>query len=216
MIKTLRCNRPSFRDVTFTPGVNVILADRTKEETIKNSRNGLGKSTFIELLHFCLGSELKAPLKSPALRDWIFTLDLTLAGKDVSASRDTGSPGKIVVDGDVNAWPIQPRLNKTTGNKELTCEEWTELLGHLMFGIAIGATGKYRPQFRSLISYFIRIEKDAYIQPFEFFRKQPEVFKQVLNTFLLGLDSQDAIDFQRMKDRAQTLKQLKKLVSFRQ
>lgn len=39
----------------------------------------------------------------------------------------------------------------------------------------IGTTGKYRPHLRSLIPYFIRRGKDAYSQPFEFFRKKPTV-----------------------------------------
>ena len=54
MIRTLRCNQSSFHKVTFDRGLNVILADRTKEETKKQSRNGLGKSTLLELIHFCL------------------------------------------------------------------------------------------------------------------------------------------------------------------
>lgn len=213
MIKTLRCNQSSFHDITFTSGVNVILADRTKEETKKNSRNGLGKSTLIEILHFCLGSELKGPLKSPALQDWVFTLELTLGGKDVSASRDTAAPGRIVIDGDNGTWPIQPKLNKETGAKEFTNKEWTELLGAMMFGLPVGGAGKHRPQFRGLISYFVRKGRDAYSQPFEFFRKQPPVSTQVLNTFLIGLPTQDAVEFQRLKDRAKTLQQLKKLTT---
>jgi uncharacterized protein YydD (DUF2326 family) len=213
VIKALSCNRVSFRNITFTPDINVILADRTKEETIKNSRNGLGKSTFIEILHFCLGAELKGPLKADALRDWIFTLELTIAGKDVRVSRDTGSAGKVTLDGDFSDWPIQPKTNKDTGRPELLLKEWVELLGNLFFGLEVGTTGKYRPQFRSLISYFIRRGKDAYSQPFEFFRKQPAVSKQVLNTFLLGLSNEDAADFQRLKDRALALLQLKKLTT---
>ena len=35
MIKSLRCNRASFRNITFTSGVNVILADRTRERRKK-------------------------------------------------------------------------------------------------------------------------------------------------------------------------------------
>ncbi len=213
MIKSLRSNQPSFRDVIFEADVNVILADRTKEETIKNSRNGLGKSTFIEILHFCLGAELKGPLKSNALRDWVFILELTLGGQDLVVSRDTGAPSKVVIEGDLRSWPVPPRTNKDTGKQELSVRDWVELLGHVMFGLEVGATGKYRPQFRSLITYFIRRGKDAYTQPFEFFRKQPAFSKQVLNTFLLGLSSQDAIDFQRLKDRALALQQIKKLTT---
>jgi uncharacterized protein YydD (DUF2326 family) len=55
-ILRVRADQPTFRDVTFTSGFNVVLAERTKESTKKDSRNGLGKSTLIEIISFCLGS----------------------------------------------------------------------------------------------------------------------------------------------------------------
>ena len=57
MIYSVRCDKPSFKSIKFNPGFNVILAERTKESTIKDSRNGLGKSTLIEIIHFCLGAK---------------------------------------------------------------------------------------------------------------------------------------------------------------
>mgnify|MGYP006310457889 CR=1 FL=1 len=55
MIYSVKSDKPSFRTIEFQPGFNVVLAERTKESTIKDSRNGLGKSTLIEIIHFCLG-----------------------------------------------------------------------------------------------------------------------------------------------------------------
>ena len=55
MIHSVTADRPSFKTVELKPGFNVILAERTKESTKKDSRNGLGKSTLIEIIHFCLG-----------------------------------------------------------------------------------------------------------------------------------------------------------------
>ena len=49
MILSVRSNMPSFKAVEFTPGFNVILADRTKESTRGDSRNGLGKTTLLRL-----------------------------------------------------------------------------------------------------------------------------------------------------------------------
>jgi uncharacterized protein YydD (DUF2326 family) len=56
MINTISANQPSFKTVEFTPGFNVIIADRTESSGVKDSRNGLGKSTLIEIIHFCLGA----------------------------------------------------------------------------------------------------------------------------------------------------------------
>ncbi|MFM6726441.1 MAG: DUF2326 domain-containing protein, partial [Dolichospermum sp.] len=59
MIYAVRCNQPSFKTVNFRPGLNVVLADRTEESGIRDSRNGLGKSTLIEIIHFCLGGNIE-------------------------------------------------------------------------------------------------------------------------------------------------------------
>ncbi|NER51274.1 MAG: AAA family ATPase, partial [Symploca sp. SIO1A3] len=58
-IRAIRCNQASFQEVEFSSGFNVILADRTEESTSKDSRNGLGKSTLIEIIHFCLGATMR-------------------------------------------------------------------------------------------------------------------------------------------------------------
>ena len=214
MIKALRANRSSFHNVDFRPGLNVILADRTKAETKKNSRNGLGKSTLIELLHFCLGGAYKGPITAPELRGWVFTIELDLGGLEIVASRDTSSPGVITVETVPASRPVQqPKENTEIGAQELPVRIWHERLGHSLFGLPIGATGKFRPTFRGLISYFVRRGREAYINPFEYFSKQKPVQRQTLVAYLLGLEFQDAIDFQELKDRNGALRQLRKLTS---
>ena len=77
MIRAVRCDQPSFRTVDFQPGLNVVLAERTKASTTKDSRNGLGKTTLVEIIHFCLGSNAtkgRGLLKEP-LSGWTFSLD---------------------------------------------------------------------------------------------------------------------------------------------
>jgi uncharacterized protein YydD (DUF2326 family) len=213
MIRAIRSNHQGFRAVAFEDGLNVVLADRTKEETRKQSRNGLGKSTLIELIHFCLGGDFKGPVTAPALRGWVFTLDLVLRGKSISVSRDTGAPARVMIEGDSTGWPIQPKENRDTGLLEMSYKDWAKVLGAFMFGLPAKEAGKYRPSFRALISYFARRGKDAYSKPFEYIRKQTAWSVQVLNAFLLLLETQDAIDFQTLKDRKETLVQLKKLTT---
>ena len=57
MIIAVKCSESSFKEVEFKPGFNVVLADRTKESTMLDSRNGLGKTTLMEVIHFCLGAQ---------------------------------------------------------------------------------------------------------------------------------------------------------------
>ena len=190
MIYSVRCDKPSFRTVGFEPGMNVILADRTKESTKKGSRNGLGKSTLIEIMHFCLGGTPSPErLGSERLLGWTFTLDIALAGRKVSVSRNTEAKGKVAIEGDTTNWPLQPARNRKTGQDELSDDDWKHVLGHLAFGLDVpGEPGPYQPRFRSLIPYFMRLGRDAYTSPFRQFRQQSVVDVQLFNAFLLGLE----------------------------
>ena len=82
MILSVRSNMPSFKAVEFTPGFNVILADRTKESTRGDSRNGLGKTTLFEIVHFCLGAGTRRNqgLLVAPLDGWTFTLNQSQGG----------------------------------------------------------------------------------------------------------------------------------------
>lgn len=86
MIYSIKSNKLSFKKIEFKPGFNVILAERTKESTKKDSRNGLGKSTLIEVIHFCLGASKGETLSKKEMEGWSFTVDLDLAGKRYSVT----------------------------------------------------------------------------------------------------------------------------------
>lgn len=211
MIHAVRCNHASFKAVEFRPGFNVVLADRTEESGSKDSRNGLGKSTLIEIIHFCLGATLQQAkgLGSKNLRGWDFSLDLTLYNQVITVTRNTNDKSKVVIEGDTTSWPIQPKEKE--GQKILSLTNWKALLGNLLFDLPIdNEVQKFKPTFRSLISYFIRRGRDAFSTPFEHHRKQLEWEKQVNNAFLLGLAWEDARDLQLLKDRQKLLEDIKK------
>lgn len=211
MINTVFANKDSFKLVEFTPGFNIVLADRTETSSARDSRNGLGKSTLIEIIHFCLGARTRkgSGLTVSALRGWAFCLDLTLAGREVIVTRSIDEPSRIIIQGDTSNWIIQPRTEE--GERFLKLEDWKKVLGALMFGLPIDEERRFSPTSRSLISYFIRPGKDAFSTPFEYFRKQPEWEKQVFNTFLLGLAWEDASDWQGIKEQEKLLDSIKKL-----
>lgn len=211
MINAVFANKASFKAVNFTSGFNVILADRTETSTARDSRNGLGKSTLIEIIHFCLGARTRkgTGLTASALRGWSFSLNLTLEGQEVVVTRSVDEPSRVRLQGDTNGWAVQPRTED--GERFFRIEDWKKVLGSLSFGLPINEERQFSPTFRSLISYFIRPGKDAFSTPFEYFRKQPEWEKQVFNTFLLGLAWEDASDWQGIKEQEKLLDNLKKL-----
>lgn len=212
MIHSVKCDKPSFKNIEFQPGFNVILAERTKESTKKDSRNGLGKSTLIEIIHFCLGGNKGETLKKAELKDWSFTLDLDLGNKRYSITRNALKEGKIIIDGDCSGWPVKPGIDKNTGEQTLSVREWTKVLGVLMFGLQYSYPDmKYAPTFRSLISYFIRKDgkQGGFLNPFQQFKTQKEWDKQLNNAFLLDLGWEYASKWQILKDRVNVIEQIK-------
>jgi len=213
MIHSITCDKASFKNVQFEPGFNVILAERTKESTKKDSRNGLGKSTLIEIIHFCLGGNKGETLSKPELNDWTFTLDIDLAGKRYAVTRNTlAKANKVVIEGDCSDWPIKPELDKKNGKQIITNSNWKRVLGVLMLGLEPSYDEmKYVPTFRSLISYFIRHngQSGAFLDPFQQYKNQKEWDKQINNAFLLDLGWEYAAKWQVLKDRMSILDQIK-------
>nr|VFJ63404.1 MAG: Uncharacterized protein YydD, contains DUF2326 domain [Candidatus Kentron sp. DK] len=213
MIKRVFANQPSFRPVEFTEGFNVVLADRTREATRKDSRNGLGKSTLIEIIHFCLGANFDKDVKTKFLPkehlpNWEFSLDLSVGSHRVIVTRGVDHPKGLVVSGVPSSWPIQPSVRK--GTASFIAKEWNLSLGHFLFGLPMNREGQsHSPSFRALISYFVRRRKDAYVTPFESFRKQQVLDAQINNAFLLGLAWEDVTELKTIDQRKKGIKALK-------
>src|ERR1700722_16698558 len=77
----LGANKRTFHTIEFQDGFNLIVAERTKESTKKDSRNGLGKSTAVDILNYCLGKGGRGQV--PAVDDlagWAFTLEAEILG----------------------------------------------------------------------------------------------------------------------------------------
>ena len=211
MISSIRSNMPSFKAVEFTTGFNVILAERTKESTRGDSRNGLGKTTLFDIVHFCLGAGtrpnrglLVAPLKG-----WTFTLDLQIEDRSLAVTRSTDGPNRVQLQGDVD--DLTDVGEHQLDGLAVRIADWNTFLGEKLFGLSQEEpTPKYQPTFRSLFSYFVRRDRDAFSSPFNHHRNQKEWDKQVNNAFLLDLAWQHASELQELKDNGNTLNGLRR------
>jgi uncharacterized protein YydD (DUF2326 family) len=213
MIYSIRCDQPSFKTVIFQPGFNVILAERTKEATKKDSRNGLGKSTLIEIINFCLGGNKGETLKKPQLENWSFAIEIDLGGNKFSVTRNTSSQNKILIDGDCSKWPIQPTFDTQSSKFVLSSRDWTNVLGIVMFNLPPRGDVEYGPTFRSAISYFVRSgdkRRGAFLDPFSYDKGQKVWNVQVNNAFLLSLGWEYASKLNVLKDRGKVIDQIKK------
>lgn len=215
MIHGLFANQKSFHAVTFTAGLNVILAERSSSSTEKDTRNGIGKSTLIEIIDFCLGSRAthgKGLLIEP-LEQWVFTLDITLGDNRVKVTRAVAEQNLIIVDGPTKGWPEQPDVDEETGKRVFKADRWRTLLGWALFDLPRTADQlPYKPSYRSLVSYFVRRGPDAYTSPFRHFRQQKTWDIQLHTAYLLGMNWEYAARWQGLKDKEEGVKAFDKAI----
>ena len=176
-----------------------------------DSRNGLGKTTLIEIIHFCLGSQTRKNqgLMVTPLKGWSFTLEMRVNDRELIVTRSTDNPGRVNLDGDVR--DLSGPSERRNGMLTLRVNDWNSLLGELFFGLSSqGPVPKYHPTFRSLFSYSVRRGGEGFTSPFFHHRAQQEWDKQVNNTYLLGLAWEHAGQFQELKDEENVLNRLRR------
>ena len=213
MIHSITANQPTFRPVKLRRGLNVILADRTEGSSRRDTRNGLGKSTLIEIIHFCLGAKVLRDrgLAIPALEEWAFTMEMTLGGDRITVTRALKAPNTVTVSGLGTRWSDIPDAN-LMGERSFTQALWRTFLGRALFSLPPSDAPKYNPSFRTLISYFVRRGHHAFGDPFVHTRHQQTWNVQLHVALLLGLEWRHAVQWQGIKDRDKDLKSLAKLV----
>ncbi|EAX0568985.1 DUF2326 domain-containing protein, partial [Salmonella enterica] len=66
-----------FKTLTFKPGLNVLVADRTETSDQGDSRNSVGKTSFVKVLRYMLGGDRPEELKATELNDHSFKASIT-------------------------------------------------------------------------------------------------------------------------------------------
>jgi len=215
MITQVRANKSTFRDIRFSRHFNLVLAERTDASSNRDSRNGLGKSLLLEILHFCLGARgtRGRGVVVDALQDWVFRVDLERNGRELAFSRAVADEERrwVYVESSFEGWPIQPRINDARAR--LGVPDENRLLGRMLFGLSeeIERTA-WGPSYRSLISYLMRRAPDGFLDPFTHDRNQQEWDKQVNVAYYLDLNWRDAASFQELRAQKKVIDQLDKAV----
>jgi len=196
MIKKISSSLSSFKELEFHDGLNVLIAKKESGATDRQTRNRAGKSSLIEIVHFLFGAKAdkQSLFRTQTLINESFRLDFDLHGEEFEVSRKSKQPSKVAT-------------NKTNTNSE-----WLEWLGKNMFALDVlpDYVGR-KPTFRSLFSYFVRREhSNAFRKPEKQASMQQAGDYQVALMYLMGLDWTIAGDWQKVRDREKTLKELKK------
>ena len=219
MIFAVNANESAFRSVNFKPGLNVVLAHRREESTRRNTRNSLGMTTLLSVIHFCLGGDekLKDEFLDKNLQDWVFSVDLLLGDERISVSRAIDNSSKVEIDAD-SGWlnqycitkfsnsPLQTKmdLGNLREKGKLSVKEWQTILGKGIYDLKDDENFAHQVTFEKLIRYDIRL--DQFEKPFEF---RPRQFKKDIhlsNAFMLGLNWQYASKWQEINGRIEAIK----------
>lgn len=215
MIHGLSSDLPTFKPLTFGPGLNVLLAEKSEGATDRQSRNGAGKTSFLEVLHFLLGSDARSNsiFRSDALRDWSFEVCVDVGSRPISVGRSCSKPGTIRLSS-ADHLGIDIGLTGEPPEGLLSNEDWKRVLGYHWFSLSNeGGDSRFRPTFRSLFSFFARRHfGGGFESPTQHAAKQQIWDQQVSTSYLLGLDWQVSSRFQELRERERSLRTLRKAV----
>jgi hypothetical protein len=134
MIHRIFSDLPEFKTLVFHDGLNILLADKTLDATDRQTRNGAGKTSLIELIHFLLGSNVtrRSIFKTEALSRANFSMAFDLSAAEVTVSRSGVKPSQVSVQG----LSLQGEQTVLPGEGEsIRNDDWKALLGLRMFGL---------------------------------------------------------------------------------
>ena len=174
MIYSVTANKKSFHPAFFKKGLNLIVAKRSGTSSETDFRNARGKSTLLQIIDFCLGSDVNKEGTLPAqyLSGWIFYLELDIRGQRVKVSRSVDDHKLVAIDGDVSGWPILPDGLALGGVHTYTVEQWNKILGWAFFDLPVKKDKSQKdddklsmPSTRSLMHFFNRRSFENALSP---------------------------------------------------
>lgn len=184
MIHQVTASDPRFKTLVFGPGLNILLANQHDMATDTDTRNGVGKSSLMLLLHFLLGGNAgpSSIFRSHALASWTFSLDFELGKNRVTVSRSGSDPSTFkLTSGQVQ----EGQLPMDGTVEQFNLRDWNAVLGQTWFGLS----DESGPSIRSILSYFIRrVDSGGFHDPFKHSYQQTIADYQAAVSFLLDLD----------------------------
>lgn len=100
MIHGVSSDLPSFKSLSFREGLNIVVAEKTLDATDSQTRNGAGKTSLIELIHFLAGSgaSRNSIFRSSAISNSNFSMVVDLDGRPVTVTRTGSKPSRVQVE----------------------------------------------------------------------------------------------------------------------
>ncbi|MBW4890222.1 DUF2326 domain-containing protein [Mucilaginibacter sp. HMF5004] len=202
-----------FPPVDFINGVNFIFGKKENEVTPKHSLNSIGKSTFLDLIDFCLLASYKK-IHNPRLlaahdilSGYEIVLEFSIEETVYRLTRNVDEP-QIVHFGSPD------KLEK------YDLENLKPILGDLIFKRK-AYSGFFNPKwFRPLINFYTKIQKfkrEQFLDPIKYIKEISELEINIFQFYLLDLNDKLLIDNYRhygeYKKIVPALQQVRKLIS---
>jgi uncharacterized protein YydD (DUF2326 family) len=219
MIISIESSIATFKSVNFHTGLNVLLADTQPQSTNKQTRNSAGKTSLIEIIHFLLGAncDKESLFRTSALVAHTFIGTFDIGGRRFKVLRGGADHAKVfLLEGGEDDPNLLRKTDKESGRVYISNGNWRAFLGQAMFRLpVIAGTSAFdepgAPTFRAMFAYFARRRNaGAFLHPEQHARQQQRGDWQVNLSYLLGLDWQIALEFQKVRGRERTLEELKK------
>jgi uncharacterized protein YydD (DUF2326 family) len=225
MIHGVSSDLPSFKSMTFGPGLNILLADKSEGATDRQSRNGAGKTSFVELVHFLFAGNVErgSIFRADSLHPWLFKAKVDIGKTLIEVARSGVSPSRIYLHGDISTLPLQSVLDVKPvdffyGREEfVSVERWRALLGAVFFKLGTesddGEGIRFQPTFRLLFPYFARRQNSGgFLWPTRQSIRQQPWQEQVAISYLLGLDAHIPQEFQEVRAQEKAMVELRRAV----
>lgn len=130
-LHSIGANDKRFKELIFHEGLNVLVADKTTTSDQGDSRNSIGKSSFVRILKYLLGGNEPKEMKVDELEGHVFSGRFTLPSyggslsEDVEVRRWMTPTTRLEVDG----WsPVPPP-------GEVHANDWRQLIGRHLFNL---------------------------------------------------------------------------------
>ncbi|MDW0111589.1 DUF2326 domain-containing protein [Sporosarcina saromensis] len=199
MINKISSSIPTFKEICFHSGLNILVTDKSVDSTSTNTRNGSGKSSLIDIIHFLFGASVdkNSIFKKEELADSIFDLDFTVEDIAYTVERSTVANSKIL---------LTTHLPEGEQKESHSLANLNSRYLEILFGIKDD-----KVSFRGAFSYFIRQEGNGgFSDPIEIHKKQNKLSKQASLSFLFGLNTQIPLEWKELKRKETELNVLKK------
>ncbi|MFE6305800.1 ABC-three component system protein [Nocardiopsis sp. NPDC057823] len=206
MLRELKADDSRFRAVIFRPGLNLLVADRTAASTNDQSRNAVGKTSAVELIHFLLGAEKTPLVTRRENKETTFELVMdwpSAPGGRLSVHRSGKNHAKVHVDPDILGHEPDALIQR---GGTITVKEWRSALERELFGIREPDKAL---SGRLLLGFYLRrTEKNGFAEALKPNTPTSRHLATANLCHLFGMDWSLAARYGELADREQIRKKL--------